>query len=223
MKNSKKVIYLSLVICISMYIIEQILNVNYFVKSTCKIVLFTLIPYLYIKIVKKKNIKNSLHLGKFQLKRLKLGLILGFCSFTIVIIGYIIFAKYIDTQNLVDQLNKIKVNKNNFIYIGLYIIFVNSFLEEFFFRGFIFLNIYEEGNKYMAYIYSSALFALYHMGMIKSWFNIYLIILCIISLMVIGIVFNYLNTKSKNFINSWIVHILADISIILIGFKILWN
>jgi membrane protease YdiL (CAAX protease family) len=206
-----------------MYIIEQILNVDYFVKSTCKIGLFTFIPYLYIKLVKKESIKNSLNLGEFQLKRLKLGFILGFFSFSIVIIGYIIFSKYIDTQTLVENLNKIKVNKNNFIYIGLYIIFVNSFLEEFFFRGFIFLNIYEEGNKHMAYIYSSALFALYHMGMIQSWFNMYLIILCMISLMGVGIVFNYLNTRSKNYMNSWIVHILADISIILIGFKILWN
>ncbi|TAH63854.1 MAG: CPBP family intramembrane metalloprotease, partial [Gottschalkiaceae bacterium] len=97
--------------------------------------------------------------------------------------------------------------------------FINSFLEEFFFRGFIFLNLYKLGFKKGAYIFSSILFSLYHIGIFKNWFNPLLIILAVSGLISVGFIFNYIDTKSKSFINSWIVHILADAAIMLIGLR----
>lgn len=220
MKNKYFIIISSAIACIIMYCIEQHLGASYINKTISKLCIFTLLPYTYMKIVKKQNIVESLNLKTFSFHRIKVGIILGFCSFTIVLIGYMIFSKYIDIENILQELNKINVSRNNFIYVGLYIIFINSFLEEFFFRGFVFLNIYEEEHKLLGYIYSAFLFAIYHMAMIKTWFNPYLIGVSLISLMVVSIVFNYLNTISKNFINSWIVHMMADSAIILIGLNI---
>jgi membrane protease YdiL (CAAX protease family) len=94
---------------------------------------------------------------------------------------------------------------------------INSFLEEFFFRGFVFLNVYETGNKGWAYLFSALLFALYHIAIFATWFNIPLMLLALFGLMVIGFVFNYLDTLSNNFLNSYLVHIFANLAIVLIG------
>lgn len=81
------------------------------------------------------------------------------------------------------------------------------------------MNLYELKFKKTAYVYSSLLFALYHIAIFKSWFNIWLILLALTGLISVGFIFNFIDTKSNNFINSWIVHILADMAIMLIGMK----
>lgn len=208
----------SLISIIILYIIEQILGVNYLIKTISKILLFILVPLFYLKFIKRNKITKALNLRKVNIK---LGLLLGTISFVSVIIAYFIFKGRIDNNSIIYELqSKSKINKNNFILVGTYITLANSFLEEFFFRGFIFLNLFEEGYKKTAYIFSALLFSLYHITIFKTWFNIYIMLIAILGLFSIGIIFNYIDTLSKNFLNSWIVHIFADIAIILIGISL---
>ncbi|MDF2699691.1 MAG: hypothetical protein K0Q49_1247 [Haloplasmataceae bacterium] len=220
MKN-KYIIILSFVACLILYLLEQVFLVNYLVKTTSKLILFTIIPIIYMKYIKKTKIKNALNLSKLAKNDLKLGVILGSLSFITVQVVYIIFKEFIDFSGIINELQtKSKITPTNFIFVGLYITFVNSFLEEFFFRGFIFLNLYELNKKKTAYFYSAVLFSVYHIAIFKTWFDPGLILLTLLGLITIGLVFNYLNTKSKNFINSWLVHLMADSIIIIIGMKL---
>lgn len=57
------------------------------------------------------------------------------------------------------------VNADNFIYVALYISFINSLLEEFFFRGYVFLILKKDSSLKFAYGFSSLMFAFYHVGM----------------------------------------------------------
>jgi len=43
-------------------------------------------------------------------------------------------------------------------------------------------------------------------------------ILCLIALFVTGLILNELNRKQKTIYASWVVHIMADIGIMIIGF-----
>jgi membrane protease YdiL (CAAX protease family) len=115
---------------------------------------------------------------------------------------------------------KSKITAANFIFIAIYITLGNSLLEEFFFRGFIFLNLRQLGKEKFAYLFSALLFAIYHISIFQSWFTLPLMLLSLFGLFTIGIVFNWLNTKTNTIINSWIVHIFADLAIILIGLKL---
>lgn len=218
---SKKYIFISsLIACIALYFIEQILLVDYLVKTLSKVVLFTLIPFGYIKFIKKSSLKEAINHKKIDIKHLKMGFLFGAISFLVVLVAYYLLQDMIDLESIANEMqNKSKITPGNFILVGLYVTFGNSFLEEFFFRGFIFLNLYKLGNKKIAYVYSSLLFGLYHMAIFKTWFNIWLIGLALLGLIIIGLIFNWLDTKSDNFINSWVVHILADSAIILIGLK----
>ena len=141
-------------------------------------------------------------------------------SFLVIIASYFVLRGYIDFNRIAQELqSKSKVTPSNFIFVGLYITFGNSFLEEYFFRGFIFLNLFNLGSKKLAYIYSSLLFGVYHISIFKTWFNPILIGLALFGLISVGIIFNWLDTKTENFINSWLVHILADSAIIIIGMR----
>ena len=216
----KFIITSSIIACIFLYFIEQVISVNYAVKTLAKILLFILIPFLYIKLIKKESISKSLNFNKIDKNHMKLGILFGFISFAVILSTYFILKSSLDMEGILNEMQtKSGITAKNFIFIGLYITFINSFLEEFFFRGFIFLNLYKLNMKKTSYIYSSLLFGLYHIGIFKNWFNPYLIALALFGLISVGFIFDYLDTKSENFINSWLVHILADSSIILIGLR----
>ena len=218
--NKKYILLTSLIVCIFLYILEQVLNVDYLVKTLAKILLFTVVPYVYIKFIKKTTIKESINYKKIDKHHLRNGSVLGIVCFVIILLTFFVFKDVLNLKAILAELqNKSKISKGNFIFVGLYITLCNSFLEEFFFRGFIFLNLYELKLKKCAYVYSSLLFGIYHISIFKTWFSFWLIALALVGLISAGFILNWVNTKSNNFINSWIVHILADSAIILIGMK----
>ncbi|WP_051931822.1 CPBP family intramembrane glutamic endopeptidase [Clostridium sp. KNHs214] len=219
-KKYKYILISSVIACFFMYYVEQVMKVDYLTKTIAKIVVFTIIPYIYIRLYKKSNIITSLRCKETNKNNIKIGIILGSISFIVILVTYFILKDVINLQSISQELqNKSKVTPVNFLFVAAYITFGNSFLEEFFFRGFIFLNLYEINHKKTAYVFSSLFFALYHMAIFKTWFDIKLILLALFGLITIGFVFDYIDTKSKNFFNSWIVHILADAAIMLIGMR----
>ena len=219
--KKRYIILSSLIVCILLYFVEQVLVVSYVVKTVIKILFFTLIPYVYMRTIKKQQLSKAINYKDIDKHHLKMGFLFGMISFLIIIIAFYLLSNNINMESILGNLqSKSKINASNFIFVGLYITLGNSFLEEYFFRGFIFLNLYELNSKKSAYIYSSVLFGLYHIAIFKTWFNIELVVLALIGLISVGFLFNWLDTKSKNFINSWIVHILADSAIILIGLRL---
>jgi membrane protease YdiL (CAAX protease family) len=96
----------------------------------------------------------------------------------------------------------------------------NALLEEYFFRGFIFFNL---ENKYFAYTFSALAFSIYHISNFKNWFtDNLLIIIPLVGLFLSGILFNYLDSKSKDIYNSYIPHFAADLAIVIIGYFIIF-
>ena len=218
--KKRYIILSSLIACIILYFVEQVLVVTYVVKTVIKVMFFIAIPYIYMKFIKKQTLSTSINKKNIDKHHLKMGILFGGLSFLIILIAFYVLRNIINLQGISEDLqSKSKITASSFIFVGLYITLINSFIEEYFFRGFIFLNLYKLKSKKVAYIYSSLLFGLYHIGIFKTWFNVGLVGLALIGLISIGFVFCWLDTKSNNFINSWIVHIFADSAIIIIGLK----
>ena len=95
---------------------------------------------------------------------------------------------------------------------------MNSFLEEFFFRGYGFITLKKYTSRRFAYIFSSVIFAIYHVGMLVDMFNIWTSILLLVGLIIGGCIFNYLNEANDNIYPSWFVHMFANFAINTIGF-----
>ena len=140
----------------------------------------------------------------------------------VILFCHIQLRDYIDLDVIrINLLAKENITATNFVYVSLYISFINSFLEELFFRGFMFLSLTKSGSRRFAYLISSLVFSLYHVAIISAWFNIWIFILIIVGLMFVGYIFNYITEKSDSFLASWIVHIFANLAINTIGFMIL--
>ncbi|WP_164670734.1 CPBP family intramembrane glutamic endopeptidase [Virgibacillus doumboii] len=214
MKHKNFILLLSLLSIILLFIVEQILVFDYLYKTITKIVTFFIVVFIFHYITKTRPAYFGTQ--KMDFKRLKVSVGLGIGSFLIVLGAYFAFRDFIDFDAIGAKLAEKNITSETFLFIGTYVIFGNSFLEEFFFRGFIFKNL-QYNHRRFAYIYSAFLFAIYHTAIFLTWFNIGLFLLALFGLFTIGLIFNWLNEKSSNIYNSWLVHIIADTAVIIIA------
>lgn len=202
--------------CLAMGIVDAIIQPGYVAKSIIKLILFLLIPILYG--LSNKD-RMMLKVFKPDKKGFLLAFVLGIAVYGVVLGAYFTFRNVFDFSALTASLNETTgVNKTNFLWVAIYISFINSLLEEFFFRGFAFLTLKEVASRKFAYLLSSLAFALYHIAMMIGWFGIPVVLIALAGLFVGGILFNAFNEKSKNIYLSWLVHMFANFAINTVGF-----
>ncbi len=197
--------------CIIMAVVDAVIMPGYIIKSIIKIVLFLVIPFLF-----SKDCFKYLKVGK---KGIGSALFLGIIIYFVILGAYYIFKDIFDFSALTESLGETTgVNKSNFIWVSIYISFVNSFLEEFFFRGFAFLTLKNLSSRRFAYIFSSTVFALYHIAMMIGWFGVPVLLIVVAGLFAGGLIFNKLDEIYDNIYISWHVHMFANFAINTIGF-----
>ena len=207
---------LVIIACIVMGIVDAVIQPGYAIKSAIKIIMFLLIPIVYGLFLKEFNIKNLMIPDK---KGLCIALCLGFVIYGVVLGAYWIFKDVFDFSALTGSLNETTgVNKSNFIWVAIYISFVNSLLEEFFFRGFSFITLKKLTSRRFAYVFSSMAFALYHIAMMIGWFGLPVILISLVGLFIGGMIFNRFDEKSENIYLSWLIHMFANFATNTIGF-----
>ena len=215
-KKAMIMILLVLLFCIIMAIVDAVLMADYFTKSAIKLVVFLILPILYSIIDKDLKIKP---LFKIDKNGIKTALVLGLVVYAVILGGYFLFKNVFDFSKITGTLTEnIGVTGKNFIFVSIYISFVNSLLEEFFFRGFAFLTMKRISTRRMAYLFSASMFTLYHIAMMIGWFSVGLFLLILAGLFAGGIIFNYLNEKSGSIYPSWLVHMFANFAINTVGF-----
>jgi uncharacterized protein len=189
-----------------------------------KTALFVAFPVIYTMQTGENVFKSSIANIKSRQGKTggwNVGVLLGAAVFTVILVVYIFMKQYIDSEQLILEFQeKYKINSGNILYYSFYLVFVNSFLEEFFFRGFLFLNIKRLGFRKTAYAFSSLLFAVYHIANFQNWLFPAAFVLALAGLFAGGCIFNYLDDQQETFLNSWWVHICADLAIVLIGFQL---
>ncbi len=209
----KTIIIYSIVSLIILYIIEQILLTPYIIKTLIKIPVFTLFPYLIQHYFFK--IKFSVKIKKTERGSVYLWSVL---VFIIILIVAFIIKSFINIDAISqDFSDRMMLNRNSMIIAALYTIIFNSFIEEYFFRGFIFQNLIKRELQSIAFVLSSLAFALYHVSIFKTWFNPGLMLLMLIGLFAGGLIFAHFAKKAESILAPWIIHISADLALILFG------
>ncbi len=210
------VILLSLV----MTFVDAFIKPQYAVKSFVKLALFLVVPMIYF-VFNKGEFKHFKNLFKAKGKTLAVSAGIGVLVYGVILIGYFLTKGFIDYSGVAEGLTKEHgVSANNFVYVSLYISLMNSFLEEFFFRGFGFIILKQHCNRRFSYIFSSTLFAVYHIGMLAIMFDLWTLPILFAGLFLGGIIFNFLNEKSESIYTSWAVHMFANFSINTVGFML---
>ena len=217
-KNTLILVLIGIVCCLAMTLVDGVIRPGYIPKSAIKICLFLLLPLVVTAVKRELSCRDFL---RFQPKGFLAALVLGGCVYGVILGSYFIVRPFFDFSSIADSLTKnAGVTADNFLYVSLYISFANSMLEEFFFRGFLFMNLKKHHSRKLAYWFSAAAFALYHVAMMIGWFDISLFLLTIVGLFIGGLIFNYFNEKYKNIYVTWLIHMFANFAINYIGFML---
>ena len=203
---------------VAITLIDAFVHPNYFLKIPVKIFFFLALPLMFF--VKNKDIFDDFKkLFIFKKDVILASLLLGIGVYEVIVCGYFLTRNIIDFSNVTSGLTEgMGITADNFIYVSLYISLMNSFLEEFFFRGFGFITLKKYTTRKFAYIFSSVLFAVYHIGMLIGMFDFGALLLLLLGLIAGGCIFNRLNELTDNIYPSWFVHMFANFAINTVGF-----
>ncbi|NTW95179.1 MAG: CPBP family intramembrane metalloprotease [Erysipelotrichaceae bacterium] len=218
MSKKRSIIVCVLIACLLMAWVDGS-SLDYVTKAILKILTFSLIPLFYFRLLEKSSIRSL-----FQIKHtgLKVALILGLSSYALIIVIYFSFGYFFDLT-LVSKILEDNFGSGtlNFVPIAFYIAMINSFLEEFFFRGFAYLALVKVSSRRFASIFSSIMFALYHVFLMYGLFPFWLYISALGLMIIAGVLFNALDQPSKTILPSWLFHSLTNWGINTIGFILL--
>lgn len=219
-KRSLLFVILTALVCGAvMALVDGVLKPGYAVKSVIKIALFSLLP-LAVSVLDKKIV--YLPLLRPKKKGILPALLLGIGIYGLILGAYFLVSPIFDFSEIAGSLTRdVGVTAENFLWVSLYISLVNSFLEEFFFRGFVFTNLKKASGRGFAYAFSALIFAFYHVAMMIGWFSPLLFILVVLGLAAGGVIFNFLNEKMDTIYCSWLTHMFANFAINTIGFILL--
>ena len=221
MKSDRKklipVMTAAVLCCGSMALVDGVIQPGYGVKSAIKIVVFALVPLLLTRCCCLTPVRE---IFRFRKKGFAAALGLGVGIFALILGAWWVIKLWVDFSGIAGNLTEnAGVTKDNFLYVSLYISFVNSLLEEFFFRGFLFTNLKQ--NRIFAYCFSALAFSIYHAAMMVGWFSFWLTGLVLVGLFVGGLIFNALNEYNDCIYVSWLTHMFANFAINTIGFILL--
>ena len=218
MNRKTSIMSLVLLFSVAITLIDAFVHPNYFVKIPIKILFFLALPMLFF-------VKNKDAFGDFKklfvIRKdgIVTALLLGAGVYAVIVGGYFLTRNIIDFSNVTSSLTDgMGITAQNFIYVSLYISLMNSFLEEFFFRGFGFITLKKYTTRKVSYIFSSVLFAVYHVGMLVGMFDWWALLLLLLGLIIGGCIFNFLNELNDNIYPSWFVHMFANFAINTVGF-----
>ena len=213
-KYAIQIILFSLLACILHALMLQTPFNDYLYTSIAKVILFILCPLIYFIVSKDGTFRGLLYLFLVEDRRtLKLPLILGATVFVFIVIAFVFLQSHIDPVMVDDALADVGINSRNAIFVVMYIVLLNAALEQFFFRGFVFMSLYGLNVKGIAHIYSAVLFAVYHIPVLYDALEWGMLALATLGLVVAGLIFNFLTIKCKSITGPLIVHISANLAL----------
>lgn len=210
-KQTAQLLFLILACCGAMLVVDGIWQPGYWVKSGTKILLFLGVPLLYHFFIQDLSLPTLFRPSRQGMLR---AVGLGLAVYVLILNGYFLLRNVVDFSPILDNLPQ-GVTKSTFPFVALYISFINSLLEEFFFRGFAFLTLSKQMRG--ASLFSAMAFALYHTAMMLGWFPPVVFLLALAGLTVGGMIFNRLNQYDGNIYTSWLVHMFANFAINTVG------
>ncbi|PIE85182.1 hypothetical protein CSA08_03500 [Candidatus Gracilibacteria bacterium] len=179
-----------------------------------KIVLFVILPIFILKYFSKKFSK----FGVISKSSFLYGIGFGILGAFAIGITYYFLQDSIEWESIKESITSRGVNGVTFIFIFAYIMFGNSLIEEFFFRGIVFDSLLKYFKSF-AYIFSSLLFSLYHFAIFGTWFQGYILLLAFVGLFLGGLFFSWLYKKTNGIWGAYIFHIIVDLVILVIGYN----
>lgn len=200
--------------CLVMACVDALGNQPYIVKSAIKAMLFLVFPILFSALHKDMSVRSLFHIER---RGIWPSLLAGGIVFCVILGGYALLRPWLDLSRVTAMLATENIDRTTYPFVAIYIAVCNSFMEEFFFRGFSFLTLRRFLPSSCASIASASAFALYHIAIVIGWFPLPLFLFIISALFITGVVFNALDARYGSTFPSWMLHMCANLAINAIG------
>ncbi len=167
----------------------------------------------YLKIEGERKYKESLIWG------------FGFGLFVFAaILGiYFLFENYFQgfDEEIRVQAESLKV-LDNYLIFSLLVSFIHAFLEEYYWRWFVFRGLLLKTNWFWAAILGSIAFASHHLIVVLSYFPFWLASLFAFAVGIGGFIWCFIYYRTHTLLGSWISHVFIDLAIFAVGYFILF-
>ncbi len=150
--------------------------------------------------------------------------------FSMVILGVVLLFFYsglLDTEQIMmsisQKVSDWQLTKQTYILFALFVAFIHSFLEEYYWRWFIFRGLLSKYSLHSAAIVSSLGFMSHHVLVISQLFSSWhLLIFCSVCIAFAGYIWCLLYYRTGSLLGGYISHIVADVVLVYLGYHMLF-
>ncbi len=209
-----------MLVCIALIAyVDGVVRPGYWLKTLCKAPLFLCVPLVFARVFGGAPFAQL----RPSRKGLRPAILLGLGVFGVVLGAYFLLNALFDLSSIRTALvGNLGIDSANFWLIAAYVALCNSFLEEWFFRGFVFMRLRPFGEV-RAHALSALGFAGYHIAIIDGMFSPPLLALMLFGLVVGGCIFNALRARFDSLYAPWFCHMFANFAINLVGVMVLFG
>ncbi|MCG6535361.1 MAG: CPBP family intramembrane metalloprotease, partial [Syntrophales bacterium LBB04] len=210
--------------CILYFVVFSEYTISRYIYTGTKIftLLWPLFAYRYI-------LKINFPVLKIDFEKNKLNVLTGILTGTIIVIIMFLFmntgmGKIVEgcSENI-----KIKVQQlgiiNHYWSFGLFLSIIHSFIEEYYWRWFVFGTLNKIMKSYASHLLAGIAFGAHHIVVATQYFPIYWGLLFGSLVGFGGIIFSILYDRQKTLSGAWVCHMIVDLGIIAIGHHLIFR
>jgi membrane protease YdiL (CAAX protease family) len=200
--------------------LDRVLGVvGYSLYKVC----FLVPPLIYCRVHGIRIFGDILKLGNWR-RCLSVALWLGGLAVLIFwgvyyFLGDLLLDKAMVAEKIGDQFS---VTASTVFLIAPVTIFLNSFLEEFFYRGFAF-GLLVKKHRWLGYLLPATVFTVQHILFIYHWVTPLPFGMAVVALFVLALVLEKLYEKADSIVAPWLVHAFGDLAMMGIAVTMLWG
>ncbi len=195
---------------------------NFFAKAffgLCKVWLL-LLPLLWHLRVDKQPIT----IPRPSRKGMGAAVITGIAIFLLIGLGYFLFGHWIDPEHVSENAIEAGLSSPSlYILLAVYWCTINSLLEEYVWRWFVFTRCEALMPKWPAVVASGLFFTIHHIIALSAYFDWRITVIGSIGVFIGGATWSWIYLTYRNIYAAYVSHVFADIVIFAIGYKLIFG
>lgn len=185
----------------------------------CKVWLIAL-PLIWHLLVDKQRMSIPRPTGK----GMAAAVVTGSVIFLAIGAGYFLVTQRIDADAVREKALAVGLTTPLIYILGaVYWCTVNSLLEEYVWRWFVFTRCETLMPKMLAVVASGALFMLHHIIALTAYFDWWITALASFGVFIGGATWSWIYLRYRNIYAAYVSHVFADIIIFIIGYKLIFG
>ncbi len=134
---------------------------------------------------------------------------------------YALADRLLDEAVIIEKIKeRFHVRAENIFWVAPLTIFVNSFVEEFFYRGFAFGQLVRR-NAWVGYLLPAATFTAQHLAFTYHWTGWAPIVMGVVALTTFALVLQWIYAACDTLVAAWVIHMFGDVAMMGIAVKLL--